>query len=128
MFFFFFKCNLTLAYWAATRKVNIFHLAKNQLSSFLYLFLPSNNFLFFRINFSQFLVFGNRGDLAAILIPTNIFVVFSIFVEVWLIYNVVLISAVHQSDSDIYIYTLFFVFFSIMVYPRRLDRVPCDTQ
>ena len=32
------------------------------------------------------------------------------FIEVWLIYNVVLISAVQQSDSVIHIYTFFFVF------------------
>ena len=47
------------------------------------------------------------------------------FIEVQLIYNVVLISAVQQSDSVIHIYTFFFIFFSIMVYHRILNIVPC---
>ena len=34
-----------------------------------------------------------------------------------------LISAVPQSDSVIHRYTFFSIFFSIMVYPRRLDIV-----
>ena len=40
------------------------------------------------------------------------------FIEVLLTYNVVLISAVQQSDSviHIYIYILFFILLSIMVY------------
>ena len=41
-------------------------------------------------------------------------------------YNVVLISAVEQSNSVIHIYKFFFffsMFFSIMVYPRMLDVV-----
>ena len=46
---------------------------------------------------------------------TNIFLIY--FTEVQLIHNVVLISAVQQSDSVIhiyiYIYTFFFIFFSI---------------
>ena len=52
------------------------------------------------------------------------------FIEVWLIYNVVLISAVQQSDSviHIYIYTFFFIFFSMMVYHRILNIVPCAIQ
>ena len=37
--------------------------------------------------------------------------------EVQLIYNVVPISAVEQSDSVVHIYTLFFIY-SIMVYHR----------
>ena len=52
----------------------------------------------------------------------------SYFIELQLIYNVVLISAIQQSDSVLYIYmcvcvcvcvythTFFFIFFSIMVY------------
>ena len=47
------------------------------------------------------------------------------FIEVELIYNVVSISAVQQGDSVIHRDILFFIFFSIMVYPRRLDIVPC---
>ena len=52
-----------------------------------------------------------------------------IFIKVYLIYNVVLISA-EQSDIYthihiyVYIYTFFFIFLSIIVYPRRLDMVP----
>ena len=56
----------------------------------------------------------------------------SFFPVFQLIYNVVLISVVQQSDSVIYIdkcvcvymYS-FFIFFSIMVHHRRLDIVPC---
>ena len=52
------------------------------------------------------------------------------FFDVELIYNVVLISSVHQSDSviHIYIYIFFFIFFSIMVYHRILNIVPCAIQ
>ena len=50
---------------------------------------------------------------------------FKIFVEVLLIYNVVSISTVEQSDSVIHVYTFFFIFFSIMVYHRILNIVPC---
>ena len=45
---------------------------------------------------------------------------FFLKIEAYLIYNVVPITAVQQSDSVIHIYT----FFSIMVYPRRLDIHP----
>ena len=48
------------------------------------------------------------------------------FTDIQLMYNVVLISAVWQSDSVIHRYT--FVSFSIMVYPKRLDIVPCAIQ
>ena len=41
-------------------------------------------------------------------------------------YNVVLISVVQPSDSVIHIYTFFFIFFSIMVYHRMLNIVPCS--
>ena len=46
------------------------------------------------------------------------------FVEVQLIYNIVLISAVQQSDSVVHTYT----FFSIMIYLRILNIVPCAIQ
>ena len=46
-------------------------------------------------------------------------------IEVQLIYNVVLISAVQQSNSVIQKYTFFKKFFSIMVYHRILNIVPC---
>ena len=46
-----------------------------------------------------------------------------------LIYNVVLVSGVQQSDSVIHIHTLFFSkFFSHLVYSRILSRVPCAIQ
>ena len=47
-----------------------------------------------------------------------------------MIYNIVPISTVQQSDPFVYvyIYIFFFIFFSIMVYPRRLDVVTCAIQ
>ena len=45
-----------------------------------------------------------------------------------MLYNVVSISAVQQSDSVIHTYTFFFIFFSIMAYPRILSIVPCAAQ
>ena len=45
--------------------------------------------------------------------------------KVYLIYNVVLVSAVQQTDSLIHICILFFAFFSIMFYHRILNRAPC---
>ena len=38
--------------------------------------------------------------------------------------NIVLISTVQQSDSVIHIYTLFFIFFFIMVYHKILNIIP----
>ena len=38
-----------------------------------------------------------------------------------MIYTVVLISAVQRSDSVTQVYTFFFIFFSIMVDPRKLN-------
>ena len=49
-------------------------------------------------------------------------------IEVQLAYNVVLFSAVQQSDSGIHIYIFFFPFFSIMVYHWILNIVPCAPQ
>ena len=48
------------------------------------------------------------------------------FIKLYLIYSVVLVSAVQQSDSvrDIY----FFIFFSIMIYYRILNIVLCAMQ
>ena len=51
-------------------------------------------------------------------------------VEVQLVYNVVFISAVQQSDSFIHVLTeslLFHIFF-LMVYPRTSNIVPCSIQ
>ena len=46
-----------------------------------------------------------------------------------MIYNVVAISAIQQSDSVIHIYTFFFkIFFSIMVDHRILNIVPYAIQ
>ena len=51
------------------------------------------------------------------------FVIFFLkFIEVQLIYNIVLISTVQQNDSVIHMYA----FFSIMVYHRILNIVLCD--
>ena len=49
-------------------------------------------------------------------------------IEVSLIYSVLLISAVQQSDLIIYIYIFFSILFSILGYPRILNRVPCAKQ
>ena len=55
-------------------------------------------------------------------------VVFFFLIEVHLIYSVVLISGVQQSESAIhlslYIYIFFFRFFSIIGYYTILSRVP----
>ena len=50
------------------------------------------------------------------------------FIEVCLIYSVVVISTVQQSDSLIHLYALFFLLFSIMACPRILNEVPCAIQ
>ena len=50
------------------------------------------------------------------------------FIEVQLIYNVVLISTIQQSDSIIHMYAFCFIFFSIMVYHRILTITPCAIQ
>ena len=39
-----------------------------------------------------------------------------------------LISAVQQSDSVLRIYTSFFILFSIMIYHRIVNIVPCAMQ
>ena len=51
-------------------------------------------------------------------------------IKVQLIYNVVLISVVQQSDSVLYIYMdiFFFIFFSIIGYYKILNIVPCAMQ
>ena len=46
------------------------------------------------------------------------------FIQVWLAYNVVLVSTVQQSDSVVNIYVFCFLFFSIMVYHRILTQLP----
>ena len=47
------------------------------------------------------------------------------FIEVQLIHNAVLISALQKSDSVIHIDTFFFILFSIVVYHRILNIFPC---
>ena len=42
--------------------------------------------------------------------------------------NVVLVSGVQQSDSVMYIYVFFFIFFSIIVYYKILNIVPYAIQ
>ena len=49
------------------------------------------------------------------------------FTEEQLNYNVVLITAMQQSDSVTHVYILFHIF-SIMVYHRILNTVPCAIQ
>ena len=57
-----------------------------------------------------------------------------LLVHLWNLFNVVLISAIRQSDSVIHTHThththiSFFKFFSIMVYPGILNIVPCAIQ
>ena len=59
-------------------------------------------------------------------VMTSFFLIY--LIEVYLIYNVVLISTVQQSDSVMHRYIFFFIFFSIMVYYRILNIVPCAIQ
>ena len=47
---------------------------------------------------------------------------FFFLIEVWLIYSVVLVSGVQKSDI------FFFTFFSIIVYYKILNIVPCAIQ
>ena len=58
------------------------------------------------------------------------FVLFFFKIEVQLIYKVVLVSSVQQSDSVIYIYVYiyFSIFFSIIGYYKILSRFPCAIQ
>ena len=58
----------------------------------------------------------------------NFFKLKKIFTKVQLIYNVVPISAVQQSDPVIHIYILFLILSSVTVYPKRLTIVPCAVQ
>ena len=64
-----------------------------------------------------------------------LFYFFLIFIEIWLICNVVLVSYVQQSDSVLYIYIYktiyinsFFIFSSIIGYYKILNIVPCAIQ
>ena len=50
------------------------------------------------------------------------------FIEIQLIYNVVLVSSVQQSASFIHIYIFFFRLFSIIDYYKILSIVPCVIQ
>ena len=54
-------------------------------------------------------------------------IIMTFVIETELIYNVVLISAVQQSDSVKHIYSVF-LFISRMVYHRALNIVPCAIQ
>ena len=54
-------------------------------------------------------------------------------IEVQLIYNIVLVSGVQQSDSVIHTYICiylysFFLFFSVIVYYKILNTIPCAVQ
>ena len=57
-----------------------------------------------------------------------LFSFYMFLIEVSLIYNVMLISPVQQSVSVIHIYTFLFIFFSVTVYHRILNIVPCALQ
>ena len=63
------------------------------------------------------------SDLGPQLRPPQSETALKIFYETQLIYNVVLISAVLQSDSVICISTFFFRFFSIVVYHRIFKKL-----
>ena len=45
-----------------------------------------------------------------------------------MVYNVVLVSGVQQSDSVVHIHISLFKFFSHLIYYRILSRVPCAMQ
>jgi len=47
-----------------------------------------------------------------------------LFIEVWLIYDIELISAVQQSDSALSLYIYIYIYFFIMAYHRILNIVP----
>ena len=49
------------------------------------------------------------------------------FIGVQLIYNVVLLSDVQPSDSNVFVYIYFFRFFSTVVYYKIVNIVPCAT-
>ena len=50
------------------------------------------------------------------------------FIEVYLIYNAVLITAIQKSDSVIHIYTLLFIFFSVNGLSLDIEySLPCYT-
>ena len=52
------------------------------------------------------------------------------FIEMWLNYSIVVITAEQQRDSAVHIsmYTFFFIFFSIMIFHKILNIVPCVIQ
>ena len=56
----------------------------------------------------------------------NIFNLF--FIETELIYNVLVLGVIQQSDSILYTYMFLFIFFTTMGYYRILNIVPCATQ
>ena len=59
----------------------------------------------------------------------SVFLKFIYLIEVWLIYNVVLISAVHQSDPVICIYILFHILFHYgLSQDTEYTVVPCAIQ
>ena len=96
-----------------------------------YLLYPSPRRLYIsKLLFIQFSACPQDGSSISVLSSLHALLLLLLFflIEVWLIYNVVLISAVQQSESVIHIYTFFFIFFSIMVYPRTLNIVHCTTQ
>ena len=63
-----------------------------------------------------------------IFFQVTLLTVYLFLIDVLLIYNVVLSTAVWQSDSVIHVHTFFFMFLSIMIYYRILNIVPCALQ
>ena len=60
---------------------------------------------------------------------TELFFKLAYFIEMYLIYNVVLVSGVQQSDSVIqHIYLFFSRFFSLIGYCKMLTLGPCAIQ
>ena len=57
-----------------------------------------------------------------------IFFNFQLYIGVYMIYNVILISGVSQIDLYIYMYLFFFKFLSHIGYQSLLNRVPCAIQ
>ena len=50
---------------------------------------------------------------------------FFFLIEVWLIYNTVLVSGIQRSDLAVCVCTSFFGFFSIIAYYKILNIIPC---
>lgn len=63
--------------------------------------------------------------MGAIIIFTSCISFLKNLIDLQLIYNVVLVSNLQQSDSDTHPHIFFSIFFSIMIYHRILNIVAC---